>query len=59
MCILYKLLNYFYFSFKTGEDLGIHAVGAGIGEVFTHGKDDPLQLSNIYQKIEFMIKCPF
>ena len=52
MCILYKLFNYFYFRFKTstGEDDGIHTAGEGMGQVFTHAKDDPLQLSDILPK---------
>ena len=52
MCILHKLLKYLYFRFKTstGEDSGIHAVGGGIIQVFTHGKDNPLQLIDILPK---------
>ena len=59
MCILHKLLKYLYFMFKTstGEDSGIHAVGGGISQVFTHGKDDPYNLVIFYKKREFMIKC--
>jgi len=39
------------FETTTGDNsAGINAAGGGIGQVFTHGKDDPLQLSDILPK---------
>merc|ERR1719419_1364641 len=39
------------FETTTGDNsASINAAGGGIGQVFTHGKDDPLQLSDILPK---------
>ena len=52
MCILYKFFKYFHFRFTTStcENLGILALGGAIGQVFTHGNDDPFKPSDILPK---------